>query len=145
MSDAASPRLVLPLTVTAPVADRVVKTPLEGVVAPMAELSILPPEMVRSLFTLASLIEPARSASVTVPSAISLLSMVWPRRLTLAERAESETLPAVAMVASLVSTMAAPAAISALTMAPSAISSEATVPSVISAEPIAFAVMVGLG
>ena len=59
--------------------DKMVKAPVDGVATPIGVLLIVPAVMVRLSLTLPSLIEPARSLSVTAPSAISaVLTDEWP-------------------------------------------------------------------
>ena len=74
----------------------------------------------------AAIVSVAISAETIVPFVISADSIVWPNLVTVADRAVSETLPAVAIVASFVSTIAADAFMSALRIVPSTISVEST-------------------
>ena len=68
------------------------------------------------------------SALAIVRSSISADSIVCPKSETLADKAVSETLPLVEIVASFVSTIAADAFMSALRIVPSTISVESTTP-----------------
>ena len=70
---------------------------------------------------------PAMSAAAMVASVISPVSIVWPSSETFDESAESETLPAVEIVASFVSAIAADAFMSAFAIVPSVISEVVTV------------------
>ena len=64
---------------------------------------------------------------VIAESSISLVPVVWPNKETALDNAELDTLPTVAIVASLVSAMLAEAFMSASTIVPSVISEDSIV------------------